>query len=103
MFLVDSICEEFQTIMDRALKHPETSEELIDMITFVEHARTQGMVQLNERITQSKDRLAYLIDVFLFTPEDIALNCEVLTWPKNINPVFDKNEEVCYTTIAMTN
>lgn len=90
-----SICKEFENIENRALKEPETSEELIDMISFVENARTQGMVQLNERITQSKDRLAYLIDVFLFTPEDIDLNCEVLTWPKRINPVFDKNEEVC--------
>lgn len=94
-FFCFSICEEFQNIQDRALREPETSEELIDMISFVENARTQGMVQLNERITQSKDRLAYLIDVFLFNPEDIDLNCEVLTWPKRINPVFDKNEEVC--------
>ena len=76
------------------MKEPETSEELIDMISFVEKARTTGMVELNERISQSKDRLAYLIDVFLFAPEDITLNCEVLTWPKNINPVFEKNEEV---------
>ncbi|KAH3819657.1 hypothetical protein DPMN_121399 [Dreissena polymorpha] len=64
------------------------------MISFVEKARTQGMITLNERITQSKDRLAYLIDVFLFSSDDIDLNCEVLTWPKRINPVFDRNEEV---------
>ena len=64
------------------------------MITFVEKARTTGMVELNDRISSSKDRLAYLIDVFLFPPEDISLNCEVLTWPKNINPVFERNEEV---------
>jgi dynein heavy chain len=89
--------------MDRALRDPETSEDLIDMIAFVEHARTQGMVKLNERITQSKDRLAYLIDVFLFTPEDIALNCDVLTWPKNINPVFDQNEEVRFTFYCYIN
>jgi len=88
------ICEEFANIEERALKEPDTSEDLIDMISFVEKARTQGMVQLNERITQSKDRLAYLIDVFLFAPEDIDLNCEVLTWPTRINPVFDRNEEV---------
>ena len=64
------------------------------MISFIEKARTAGMIELNDRISSSKDRLAYLIDVFLFTPEDINLNCEVLTWPKNINPVFESNEEV---------
>ena len=44
---------------------------------------------------ESKDRLAYLIDVFMFTPKDIELNCEVLTWPARINPVFDENDVVC--------
>ena len=43
---------------------------------------------------ESKDRLAYLIDVFLFEPEDIDLNCEVLTWPKRIMPVFDDNDNL---------
>ena len=95
LLFLSRICEEFKNIQERSLREPETSEDLIDMIAFVEKARTSGMVQLNDRITQSKDRLAYLIDVFLFTPEDIDLNCEVLTWPTRINPVFDKNEEVC--------
>ena len=94
MFLTCRICEEFRIIQERALKEPETSEELIDMISFIEKARTAGMIGLNDRISSSKDRLAYLIDVFLFAPEDINLNCEVLTWPKNINPVFERNEEV---------
>lgn len=45
-------------------------------------------------VQESKDRLAYLIDVFMFTPKDIELNCEVLTWPTRINPVFDENDVV---------
>nr|KAG5708500.1 hypothetical protein BaRGS_026227 [Batillaria attramentaria] len=88
----ESICEEFKVIQERALRVPETSEELMEMVTFVETARTAGMIQLNERIKESKDRLAYLIDVFMFTPKDIELNCEVLTWPKKIHPVFDDND-----------
>ncbi|KAK7101380.1 hypothetical protein V1264_019769 [Littorina saxatilis] len=88
----ENICEEFKVIQERALKIPETSEELQEMVTFVEQARTVGMIKLNERIKDSKDRLAYLIDVFMFTPKDIELNCEVLTWPTRINPVFDDND-----------
>ena len=45
-------------------------------------------------VQESKDRLAYLIDVFLFTESDIQLNCEALTWSKRINPVFDDNDVV---------
>lgn len=90
-----SICEEFTLIRDRALRPPETSEELMDMVKFTQEARTSGMVKLNERIKESKDRLAYLIDVYMFPAEDIELNCEVLTWPNRISPVFDDNDEVC--------
>jgi len=41
----------------------------------------------------------YLLDLYLFSPEDIELNKKVLTWPKNMNPIFDQNDEVwiwCY-------
>eukprot|EP00105_Crassostrea_gigas_P043640 XP_019927788.1 PREDICTED: dynein heavy chain 12, axonemal isoform X3 [Crassostrea gigas] len=89
-----SICEEFTLIRDRALKPPETSEELMEMVKFTQEARTSGMVKLNERIKESKDRLAYLIDVYMFPAEDIELNCEVLTWPNRISPVFDDNDEL---------
>ena len=37
-------------IQERALRVPETSEELQEMMTFVQQARTVGMVRLNERI-----------------------------------------------------
>ncbi|XP_073501399.1 dynein axonemal heavy chain 12-like [Phyllobates terribilis] len=36
----------------------------------------------------------YLLDVHLFVPEDIILNSTVLLWPKNINPVFDENDQL---------
>ena len=48
--LLCSICAEFAVIKERALKVPETSEELQEMMTFVEQARTVGMIKLNERI-----------------------------------------------------
>lgn len=53
------------------------------------------MVKLNERIKESKDRLVYLIDVYMFFVEDIELNCEVLIWFNRILLVFDDNDEVC--------
>ena len=38
--------------------------------------------------------MKYLLDVYFFSPEDIELNSEVLTWPKAISPIFDHNDEV---------
>ena len=45
-----SICAEFRHMEERALRVPDTSEELQDMIVFVEDARTMGMIKLNDRI-----------------------------------------------------
>lgn len=36
----------------------------------------------------------YLLDVFIFTPEDLMLNATVLLWPQKINPIFDENDDV---------
>ena len=42
----------------------------------------------------SVNRMQYLLDAYIFDPEDLQLNREVLLWPQQINPIFDKNEEV---------
>jgi len=36
----------------------------------------------------------YFLDVFLFAPEDLALNAAVVLWPKMISPIFDEHDEV---------
>lgn len=92
--LLYSICAEFANIKERALKRPENTEELMAMVSFVEMARSSGMVKLNERIRDCHERLNYLLDVHLFAAGDIELNARVLTWPSAINPVFDENDEL---------
>ncbi|KAH0630137.1 hypothetical protein JD844_012805 [Phrynosoma platyrhinos] len=36
----------------------------------------------------------YLLDVYLFDGEDLAMNAAVLLWPQNINPIFDENDDI---------
>uniref|UniRef100_A0A8D0W0J1 Dynein axonemal heavy chain 12 n=1 Tax=Sus scrofa TaxID=9823 RepID=A0A8D0W0J1_PIG len=43
---------------------------------------------------ESRRRMSYLLDIFLFSPEDLALNSAVLMWPSKINPIFDENDEL---------
>ncbi|XP_012658003.1 dynein heavy chain 12, axonemal [Otolemur garnettii] len=88
------ICSEFEAIKERALKIPETTEEMMDMISYIERARTVGIVELSSRIQESKRQMSYFLDAFLFPQEDLALNASVLTWPTKINPIFDENEEL---------
>ncbi|CAK8689424.1 unnamed protein product [Clavelina lepadiformis] len=88
------ICSKFEQIKQRCLKVPENSEEMMDMIEFVKEARTVGVTELKERITESHKRLNYLLDVHLFSLEDVQLNSTVLTWPKSIQPVFESNDDL---------
>ncbi|XP_045146064.1 dynein axonemal heavy chain 12 [Echinops telfairi] len=90
----ESICSEFETIKEYALKVPDTTEEMMELITFIEKARTYGIQELILRIEESKRRMNYFLDVFLFPPEDLALNAAVLLWPGKINPIFDENDEL---------
>jgi len=48
-----SLCEEFEAIAERALREVATTEELMDMIEYIEKARTQGMLRLNRRVAVS--------------------------------------------------
>nr|BAB63022.1 hypothetical protein [Macaca fascicularis] len=90
----ERICSEFEAIKEHALKVPETTEEMMDLISYVEKVRTAGIEELILRIQESKRQMSYFLDVFLFPQEDLALNATVLMWPKKINPIFDENDEL---------
>ncbi len=38
--------------------------------------------------------MQFMLDVYFFSQDDLDLNSEVLTWPQEINPVFDDNDAV---------
>lgn len=40
------------------------------------------------------NRMQWLLETYIFSAEDLDLNSEVLMWPRNINPVFDANDDV---------
>ncbi|CAH2313072.1 Hypothetical predicted protein [Pelobates cultripes] len=90
----ERICTEFEMIKEHALRAPVTTEDVIEAIDFVEQVKTKGLVALKAQIAESKQRMDYLLDVFMFTSEDLALNATVLLWPKKLNPVFDENDEL---------
>ncbi|XP_020624937.1 dynein heavy chain 12, axonemal-like [Orbicella faveolata] len=88
------IISEFEAIRERALTKPEDTREMIDMLKFVEEAKTKTLVKLDSDIKESFIRLSYLLDVFTFTQDDMNLNSTVLNWPNNIAPIFDQNDEI---------
>ncbi|XP_046897139.1 dynein axonemal heavy chain 12 [Hypomesus transpacificus] len=88
------ICQEFETIKEKALKVPETTEDMTEMIAYISHIKTKGIQELNAKIMETHHRLNYLLDVHIFDQEDLQLNSTVLLCPYNIDPVFELNDEV---------
>lgn len=49
-FFFFRICKEFEAIQDRALKVPETTEDMIEMITYINEVKTKELEELNNKI-----------------------------------------------------
>lgn len=58
------------------------------------HVKNKRMLQLTDEIENSKKHLLYIIDVHIFSQEDIILNTKTLGWPVKIRPVFEQNTEI---------
>ena len=44
------ICNEFRTIQETALKIPETTEDITEMLAYIGHVKTKGIEELNAKI-----------------------------------------------------
>ena len=61
--MFSSICKEFEGIRQRALKVPEDTREMTDMMKFIKDAKTARLVKLNEQI-KVRDRIIFTMAIF---------------------------------------
>lgn len=52
------ICSEFENIRMRALKVPENTEEMAQMLDFIHEAKSKGLAELNEKMKVNKPVIA---------------------------------------------
>ena len=88
------ICLEYETFRSKALKEPDDSREMMDLIAFMETARNELVRELWENVQESLKRLSYLMDVHSFSSSEMEVNQTTLMWPSQLNPVFEQNEQV---------
>ncbi|TRZ01398.1 hypothetical protein DNTS_018422, partial [Danionella cerebrum] len=88
------ICKQFETIRDRALKVPETTEDMTEMIAYINQVQTSDIEELRTKIMDAQQWMDYLMDVHIFEQEHLDLNATVVLWPQKINPIFEKSDEV---------
>jgi hypothetical protein len=67
---------------------------MINLGEYMLNVKNKVMNTLKEEIECSKGHLLYLIDVHIFSKEDINLNTTTLAWPQKIKPVFEQNTEL---------
>ncbi len=91
----ERICSEYEEFRAKALKDPDDSREMMDLINYMQDARGGMVVDLQRDVQDSLKRLAYLLDVHTFSTEEMNLNQTTLLWPQGIAPVFEENEKVC--------
>ncbi|KAJ3206419.1 Dynein heavy chain 7, axonemal [Entophlyctis luteolus] len=88
-----TICESYEKISARAMKIPNDTLELVELMKYVENARTKDVVLLRDDITKGKKRLDFLLQYAFLSEEDIKLNGVTFTWPTRIIPVFELSKK----------
>ncbi|KAJ3238670.1 Dynein heavy chain 3, axonemal [Chytriomyces hyalinus] len=88
-----SICESYERISARAMKIPNDTLELVELMKYVENARSKDVMLLRDEIAKGKKRLDFLLQYAFLSEEDIKLNGVTFTWPTRIVPVFDLSKK----------
>jgi dynein heavy chain len=88
-----SICEAYERISTKAMKTPNDTEELVELMKFVDMAKAKDIVLLRDDINKGKKRLDFLLNYAFLSEDDIKLNGVTFTWPTRILPIFDLSKK----------
>ncbi|XP_078413797.1 dynein axonemal heavy chain 3 [Cetorhinus maximus] len=88
-----SICRRYEEISDRISEIPETTEELVELDTFVKKSSEVTITKLKEEIFEAADRLDFLLDYATLSDDDLRLNSQVFNWPEQIVLMLDLHRD----------
>lgn len=88
------LCNEFEKIAEKALSTPPNTAELMEMKAYIQKVEATDMVELAQRLVDSKNCLAFLIEYANFSPADIRLNNNVFQWYGRMDEIFDEHRKI---------
>ncbi|KAK2500550.1 hypothetical protein MC885_013342, partial [Smutsia gigantea] len=88
------LCEEFEKIAEKALSTPPNTAELMEMKAYIQKVETTDMIELEQRLVDSKNCLAFLIEYASFSPADIRLNNSVFQWYRRMEEIFEEHRKI---------
>ncbi|RKP18523.1 hypothetical protein ROZALSC1DRAFT_29805 [Rozella allomycis CSF55] len=75
------------------MKVPSTTEELCELINYLDKNSADETTGLKEEIYRGIKRINFLLNYAQLTEEDIKLNSVTMTWPERIGPIFDLSKK----------
>nr|XP_012632402.1 dynein heavy chain 7, axonemal isoform X3 [Microcebus murinus] len=88
------LCEEFEKIAEKALSTPPNTAELMAMKAYIQKVEVTDMLALEQRLVDSKNCLAFLIECANFSPADIRLNNNVFQWYARMEEIFEEHRKI---------
>lgn len=86
------IVREYDEIATTVSVPADEIEELVRTADYLNKALESTIYKLAYKIGEAKERLMFLLDYALMSPEDLKLNAQVFHWPENIMNILELNQ-----------
>ncbi|CAF4568450.1 unnamed protein product [Rotaria sp. Silwood1] len=86
------IVREYDEIATTVSVPADETEELVKTTDYLNKALETTIYKLAHKIGEAKDRLMFLLEYALMSPEDLKLNAQVFHWPENIMNILELNQ-----------
>ena len=88
------MCDEYETIAEKALTTPQHTEQLMELKAFMEKVEKETIYDLEKRLTQSKNRLNFLVEYAQFSPPEMRLNGNTFMWHQRMDAIFAEHKNI---------
>nr|DBA34563.1 TPA: hypothetical protein GDO54_002113 [Pyxicephalus adspersus] len=88
------LCNEFEKIAEKALSTPPNTQELMELKEYIKKVEAQDMLDLEQKLVESKNRLTFLVDYVSMSPSDIRLNNNTFQWHDRMGSIFEEHRKI---------
>ncbi|CAN0131382.1 unnamed protein product [Bubo scandiacus] len=88
------LCDEFDRISEKALTTPFNTQELMELKACIQKVETCDMLELEQKLGDAVNCVAFLVECVNFSPSDIRLNSNVFQWYARMPSIFEEHRKI---------
>ncbi|KAM8856216.1 dynein axonemal heavy chain 7 [Spinachia spinachia] len=88
------LCDEFETIAEKALTTPTDTQKLMEMKAFISKVQTTEIPLLEQRLANSTTQLVSLMEIATLSPLDKELNNKAFHWLNRMPSIFKEHQQI---------